>query len=624
MQLKEILSYIKSKLGRQKLATLSLFFLLAVSNLSLIGVLCWRVSAMLAVAVFLAGMALCGSLARRLGYFKKVDLISAAIYLDQAVQTKDQAAALVELRKGDLDVGFGRQDARIDLIDSQLSERLRDILPTSIRFAGLPRRLKQLACSLPLTWGCLLWLLMGGGAYAPVSEQSKNLMALASEEFVPPKLSEDLKELAKILDQQGSSKDEIKEALKRAEDDLNEAMSVSESQEGVSKIVEPNKISREKGKAFTPTPTPEPERKESDKQKEKSAGAEKSGASQADSEQKKDSDSKDGKDGKEGDSGSKAGKDGKQEQKSADGNDGEGQKGQGSGEGSSDKQGEGQSSGTQQQEGGAQGEQQKGEKGQSQSDKQGEKGQSEGAQKDGEQADGKEGEDGKEGKEGQAGNTGQESKAGAKGEAQGKDGKGQEAKGEAGLDQVKKSLDEVKQSLDKPGNDQQANSGEKGEQGSAGDKKKESSQEKKQDQNQQSKGEQAGQTKPSEKKEQEAKSSENHGAENAKESAEEGSDNNQDAKKSSLPKAGEKRSDEGQLGEEGPGIKGEKGFQNAEVNPDQEKYSTEFAGKDSELVKNRGDAKPKTELSDVLLARPESTHSKESQKIPLEYRDVIK
>lgn len=68
---------------------------------------------------------------------------------------------------------------------------------------------------------------------------------------------------------------------------------------------------------------------------------------------------------------------------------------------------------------------------------------------------------------------------------------------------------------------------------------------------------------------------------------------------------------------------GSKQLEETRVGRSDERFDTRYTGKESELAKNPNDARPKTKLSDVMIARPELLKEREEQPIPLEYRDVL-
>src|SRR5262249_35031125 len=72
------------------------------------------------------------------------------------------------------------------------------------------------------------------------------------------------------------------------------------------------------------------------------------------------------------------------------------------------------------------------------------------------------------------------------------------------------------------------------------------------------------------------------------------------------------------------GLGENKAFKQVEVKQGDEKYDTNYTWKEGEVVKNDQDAKFKTNLSDVKLAKPEADNGEEKQEIPLEYKDILR
>ncbi len=68
---------------------------------------------------------------------------------------------------------------------------------------------------------------------------------------------------------------------------------------------------------------------------------------------------------------------------------------------------------------------------------------------------------------------------------------------------------------------------------------------------------------------------------------------------------------------------GKKTFKDVKVESEDEKFDTRFTGKDVKLGSNKKDAKYKTDLQSLELAKPEVDETREKQEIPLEYKDIL-
>lgn len=80
---------------------------------------------------------------------------------------------------------------------------------------------------------------------------------------------------------------------------------------------------------------------------------------------------------------------------------------------------------------------------------------------------------------------------------------------------------------------------------------------------------------------------------------------------------------EGEGPDQGEGLGGEKAFQEQQIKGDNEQFDDRFTEDQGQVVKNDQQAKSKTDLKQIELARPESIQERGKQRIPLEYRDIL-
>ena len=77
-------------------------------------------------------------------------------------------------------------------------------------------------------------------------------------------------------------------------------------------------------------------------------------------------------------------------------------------------------------------------------------------------------------------------------------------------------------------------------------------------------------------------------------------------------------------GPPGAGLGGKEGFKDVQVGNTKESFDTRFTGQDSTEEEGKGPAQPKTTIEDLTLSKPKSSVDRGEQRIPLEYKDIIR
>lgn len=604
---------VERKLRSNNQIRLLLALSVLLSYAALVTVLLWPLSKLFGI--------LCGILVGGLFYlwFKRLSLSDeassarASRYLDDVFGAKERVLSALLLSETE-DV---RGEVVVRQLQSIVSEELTpDILPS----LDIPRSLRNLAFSAPLVLlliGLTLFLRL---SKSPVSDEALLVSELLKDNpALPEPLKDALQDLKSELTDHEVTSEEVSAALERAESELQRSKIELEKSGGTeAKTIE--NTSREPNQAGasetpTPTPTPPPSNKQSQEGSDKQENQ-----NQADNQSKdsKDEKSKEGDKGEKESGGKKDNSESKEsKEKSGQGN-GQSEKSEGKGEGKKESQtGEGKGS----------------------SEKQ-------------DQKEGKEGS-----KEGQGGEGKEGGQDKTKGESQGEKGSQNESQEGSKESNESQSVKEAEQALNKIRNEaEKKNSGDQkqsqGEKKADGNKKEEGKEGKQgssgKDQNQKGKekgdseekgskgsGSQPGSEKQEEKKKDEG-SSDQAGGQKAgeekegesqsskKDSSSKDSESKDPASESSLGQPGEAKEfvpkDEGD-GKSPYGDK--KTLKDTEVENQDEKFDTRYTGKEGEIAKNKGEARPKTSLSDVILAKPDPVKDSSSQPIPLEYRDVL-
>ncbi len=77
-------------------------------------------------------------------------------------------------------------------------------------------------------------------------------------------------------------------------------------------------------------------------------------------------------------------------------------------------------------------------------------------------------------------------------------------------------------------------------------------------------------------------------------------------------------------GPPGAGLGGKEGFKDVQLGNTKESFDTRFTGQDSTEEEGKGPAQPKTTIEDLTLSKPKSSVDRGEQRIPLEYKDIIR
>ncbi|MBX7136424.1 MAG: hypothetical protein K1X83_00470 [Oligoflexia bacterium] len=626
MQLRAAIEALAVRLAKIRRLNLLALVVSALSYGALAAYLGALYSRSLALLILIVMFGLIVLLLRRATRAESVDRFEAAQLIDRQYKTADRTLALVDLAgaestgpvgtffkrvskeidlqalKGQPSVQSEFADPRAQLIAAQLEPLLDGMNINELSPLRLRTGVRKLFLPVPIVW--LAFAILFGTRYfsPPVLENplAQAIANLIEQQKLPEQLKDRMSELAQLLDSADADELEIEEALHAAEEELKLAVE-NEKLTAKEKIVEKQELKQDSEKiAPTPTPkaepTPAPKQAEQDKKKQ-----------DQDQNQKQDQKSAEKQD--QTGEGSNQGEQGQKEQQQ---------------KGDSAKEDQGQDSG--------------GEKGQGQKGQGGE-GQSEGEKQAGDQGKGGEGSEAGESGKGQNGEPQQgDSKGDGSKDGQSKEGKGENAQGGSGgsegqaLNQAQQVLDQVKQEVEKKAageksGQQQNKSGAakpgEGENQPGGEQGAAKQAQSKQPGQAKSKSNQPNSESKAAKDQKEDQSGNGaSGAQKAQDTEQRSNAGDSDAEKSSLPTQAEAGQHAGELGPE-TGLGENKGFKDTEVKPGDEKYDASKAQGSGELSRNPNEARTKTDLADVKLAKPEAAKGKEEQQIPLEYRDLM-
>lgn len=529
-------------------------------------------------------------LALRMSPIKEKTESDAAAYLDEALKLKDRAASFVGL--------LGEEGGAKSLIESQLLERIKGVNLSNLVVLPLTRLERR-----GIGIGVLSLVLAAAFFFMPDASPKSAAEAainnlLRSEPELPERVTQSLKELKKALRENEPTGEEVRGAIDKARQEIEEARAAKEktaSDKTVSPDAQGEKSDTSKSNpqgapSPSPTMTPEPQKSseaESGKSEEESENPEQNSAQ---SSSKSDSDGQ----GKKGEGADKkdsanGGQDSKDQQKNA---------GEGQDQSKDDKQA-----------GGGKGDKEDSKKsgqGSGGSDSKPESN-SKGDTKGGEGSEAK-GEQSQKDKESQSG------KSGASGDQQKKD---------SALDKAQDALKKIEKSLNQNQKQKEGSQGEDQNQAGEKESKSQSSASGKEG----SKEGQKGGSSPKESREgDKTKNADDKKAEQGGQQADESKEQGQSerAAKSSIPNlsdTGQKQSPFSDAAK--PGVDGPKEFKDSEINNANEKYDTRFAERDGSRELNPNEAKPQIELGERKLAKPEASKESSEQAIPPEYRDLI-
>ena len=558
------------------------------------------------------------------GWWHASSTFDATVALDAFFKTEERVLTVHELASDP-----ERAGAR-DFIESQLQARLSafDVKQLAPFIMNTGEKV-----AVALVGACLLAVMILTprllAHLRPPAEVARVLLEalIQQQPDLPQPVVERLQELAQALTSEQLSSEEVRDALERAESEiererekLQEAVSEKTLTQEISGTEAPSPTSTPGQPSPSATPTPNPISQTADAPKDTDVQHSTSADSQEGGKQEKQQSTKPGDKGSEGQSGKEEGKD-------AQGSKGQKEESGGKEQSSSQKQGGGDGAGQQPQQ---------------------KPGQSQDGQEGGDKGDGKDGDSqGQEGGKDQKDQQGKQDQQGKEGGAKGgagdkNDGAGQKEGGQGqaaaalaaakqALDQVEKQLEQEKQqqqqgaqggdSGKRPGDAQQPKgsdgpeksgdtpkskdqNGGKGEKGNDGQKKN--------DQNSESKKKDKPSSKPSGDK----------GDTNPGDNQNPDSNNDQKSDSSALGKGGRPVERYGEGGDK-EGLGDRKAYQEAVIKEGGEQIDARFAEQGGELRKNAGDAKPRTAREERALAKPEISRDRGEQPIPLEYRDVL-
>ncbi len=538
-------------------------------------------------------------------YFAAPSISDAAILLDERLSLKDRLSSLISL---EAEVKQGRKEAKAkyEFIAAQLAPAFQNFNPATLNFT-LTKMERRMFVSGAATLLCgILCIFVAHPSYS--NPQAQALESLIEDQpALPEKVKEALHDLAQKIEERSLQDSEAIEAFERAQSEIEEAkesLVQSEQQQTVDTQPEtfptPEQgVSSSESPSPTPTPTPTSDQQKDQEKKEQQQQEKQQDKTKQQEQQQNRSESGKDNEGKEKDQGQeqqgdnkKKGEQSKGESKDKKKGEGEGEgegdgKGQGQGQQSSEKEGEGKQAGKQDS-AGKSGES-KGDTSKSDQQQQ----QSKGDQKskgEGQESKSKSEQEGQQGQGSKQGSQSQQSQA---------------------LDKAQQKLDEIKKAQSpeqQKGSPQEQNSkqgkdGNKPEQAQQpGEKGAKPSDDKKTSKDDKSKGSEQS---PSSKKDDKSEQSE------------------VSEQSSKATKSGEAKEWNDQMGEEGKGLGDRAGFKEAQVEAKDEKYDTRFTEKKGERAIHKGEAKPKTELGDLKLAKPEIESQDENQPIPLEYKDLL-
>lgn len=522
--------------------------------------------------------------------FQKHSAQDAATYLDELCGGRERLLSSLYAEK-ELD----ETDARRAYIAEQaqaLLDRQGAIILPQIR----------ITTHMKVGWFCVaifLATLVANSFQEPISgEHAQAIIQAVLEEHkkdLPEQVKKDLEELRTSLSDHELSSAEVQAALENAAHEIDKAQRLLESKnekmQPTAKVVDEEAVP-------SPTPTTTPtQSNDSQQQKEQQKD-------QKQEEQKQNEEKREGQKDQKNDKSSQGGGSGESQDKSeSNKEDKKEQQGGGSGSGKDQKeqkdkqgqQGESKSQGAQGQEQGDSKQQDQGKEGQDQ------KGAGKEQQDQGKQGDGKE-------------NQSQQNQQGQKGS--------QDQKQSQALNAAQQAIEALQQNKPNPGkqgkqgsdkkdsgdNDSQKKDGQNGSSGEDG--KKDTQGEPKGD-----KGEGEGKGANKEGQKQLPKTKDDSQSKKKEGSSESGSAG------ASISQSGAMRTDPKAQNESPYGDN--KTLKETEIGEKDEKFDYRYSDKSGEIAQNKNEAKTKTDLSDVTLAKPESSEAREKQPIPLEYKEIL-
>lgn len=571
--------------------------------------------------------------------FNKASEEDGAALLDKFFNTKERFSTWLLLSKSKADTETDSV-SKFSLISEQLAAfklegDLAELIPLKLN-----RTFKTLLALLPLLWLLNFYLIYNLYFTPSLLNKELNLIAsLTKDAQVPEELKAELSELKEALAEYSLTEPQVLAALARAETELERAMTDLEleaKRESLESDAELNELVQKEqdlppsGAGLTPTPTPVPlaeaeKQKKKDQEKKDKEDREKKDEERKDKEKKsQDAESKD-KQSEKGDK-SNQGQKGK-EDKEAKADKEQGQKGEsGDGEGKGQGKGKGKS-------GGKQGQAQDGNKGDN-DDSKGEGKAKAGSSGKAGAADSKEKQDNLE--------AGADSKAKQQADGEKSQGEKQAASGAAGdkkqdsgqsgskqeaLDRVAKALKELDNAVNQAKKDKQQQQGQ--DSGQNKDKSKDANKSDQQQNSDESKKDEAEKNKGKDNTQGKDKSKSRENQSQQKDPGElkrEQPQSNQTAPGlSSMPgNSKEKVKRYSDDAKKGGDLGADKNYEERMIGNANEKIDSRFVDKEGKRYLNEEEAKFKTTLSEVELAKPKPIKDRSKQPIPLEYRDILK
>lgn len=198
-----------------------------------------------ALAAIIAAALLLLFFLRRYGLFRGILKEDAARYMDETFSLKERAASRIELGES------APKDDRVNILDKQLSS----LLPKAAE--PPPLKIKKAAITslilAPIPWIAFLWITLSEASEIKNSSEVSLIEELLKEnKTMPDELKETLKDLSSALSKDDISSLSVKDALKRSEEALKDALE-GKGSEPDSKTLEIESLPAE-----TPSPTPSP------------------------------------------------------------------------------------------------------------------------------------------------------------------------------------------------------------------------------------------------------------------------------------------------------------------------------------------------------------------------------
>jgi len=576
-------------------------------------------------ALLTTGLAAILILIRRMNLWRPVSSLECSAILDRFFQTKERAVSYLKLQGGpDLEAVSNKRE----LIEQQLNRLIDPSKIDEITRFQWSRALKITACTGALAWvAALAVLIIYGGFGGKLLYRTKEAQLIAEllekEPELPKPLREDLNQLALKIETLGLSALEVKEALAAAQDELSksqsrlaeEAMTLDQNSTEQAPT-SADKPEEKKNPATPPFPEklpPTPPSPPAEQELKQNAKQDTQSSSQAPQQQSTENEKASSQDAKSG-----AKRSGQEQQE-------KGEQGLG--------QGSGQAEGSQSKEGAREGQQ----------GGWGDSGSAQDTGKNGRDTASAPGLD-QEGRSKEGKELKKESKEKGIAKEDSANNKALDKK-TAGLKKVEETLAQIEQEMQAAHQNQGSTgryeqpaerSGESSQDNEAkNDSQSQQAEDNRREEQKQKQGRQEqgadSQSKPTRAKNNNEPSGSveksSKGAQQAQEKATADKKSEKEATGASLPpdpNAPMRPISEGELGQKGPGVGPDKEFKDAEIKAEDEKFDTRFTGQDAGLAGNEKEAKVKTELADIKLAKPEAPKDKAKQPIPLEYRDLLK